>query len=734
MRQFAIICCLVSTFVLWGCGGHKKTTTNPPAKVTVDAPAGSGLSLNFGEIFTLPAASVHVVDASGNVLTDAPTFTISSSNTNLVTINSAEICGGIFNTNAIVCSPNDANGHPLTTGSATITVSAQGVNSDPIPVSVHPKVTSAAVVLDPSNNPAPACTSQNGTLKYKLIACNAGSVASNGSGCTNGGADISPSLGAITWSTSNSSIASVAADGTVTSLLPGAVNVTAAIGNVNSVNPTPALFVACAPKTISIHVTAAPDTTFSLNPSDPTNPTTTVKLDADVTDTLGQPITGASLTWSSFTPASATVGTDGTVTAVSGGTTSVVASCTPPTCNSAPSLSPQQIPAGTASPVFSNLVTGSVAGTSAPAVYATAPLQTDGATANMVLLTITPANPGTPQSVTLPHPANSMVFDHTGSKAYLGTADGHGIMVFDPTNPTAVPTVVGDGTITGSVIAVSRDGTRVVVSDISASPNKQFVVNTSNNNSIETFGQSGITGADFALDNSKGLFSSSAAGNSVFYVPGGATRAIPTVGNDVKFLPQGSVAYFGGASITGISSCSTSTQIKNVDSQTNAVNVWGVATDGTHLIGAGGGNWVDLAPTANPQTVPPVPCATSFGSTVRTAALPAFVGTPTQIVVTPDSKKALLTGFTVASGQTVTGLPLYDFTTGTASVLSGISSPALSGGMTLDGSTLYVGVGGSAPGVYKIDLTANPPAVTVLLDTTASPNMFVPSIVTVQPK
>src|SRR5256714_3013852 len=201
MRQLAILICLVGTFALWGCGGKKKTTAAAPAKVPVDAPAGSGLSLNFGEIFPLASTSVHVVDANGNVLTTGPTFTVSSSNTNLVTINSAnnsEICGGIFNSNATICSAKDANGNFLTAGSATITVSAQGVNSDPIPVSVHPRISSAAVV--PSTTPPPACVSQNGTFQYKLVACNAGSVASNGIGCTNGGSDISSTLGTITWS------------------------------------------------------------------------------------------------------------------------------------------------------------------------------------------------------------------------------------------------------------------------------------------------------------------------------------------------------------------------------------------------------------------------------------------------------------------------------------------------------------------------------------------------------
>jgi hypothetical protein len=134
MRQLAIMCCLLATFFLWGCGGHKKSTTTPPAKVTFDVP---GLSLTFGEIFTIQGASVHVVDASGNVLTNSPTFSVSSANTNLVTINgsnNSEICGGIFNANVTACSAKDANGNFLTAGSTTITLSAQGVTSDPIPL------------------------------------------------------------------------------------------------------------------------------------------------------------------------------------------------------------------------------------------------------------------------------------------------------------------------------------------------------------------------------------------------------------------------------------------------------------------------------------------------------------------------------------------------------------------------------------------------------------------------
>jgi trimeric autotransporter adhesin len=719
MRQLGIIVCLLATLVLWGCGGKKKTPAAAPAKVTVDL---AGLSLNFGDIFTLSSSQVHVVDASGNVLSNGPTFTVSSSNTSLVTINSAnnsEICAGVFNSNATVC-----NGNSLTAGTANITVSAQGVSSDPIPVSVHPRVTSAAVVVNVPL-PAPVCTSQNGTLPYKLIACNAGTVSN---GCS-GGSDIHDSLGTITWSTSDSAIASVASDGTVTSKLPGAVNVTATVGAVNQVNPTPALFVACAPKTISIHVTGVADTAFALDPT-ASIPVNSVKLDADVTDTLGQPIAGAPLTWSSFTPASATVGSDGTVTAVAAGKTSVVASCTPPTCNKAPALSPSPIPAGTGSPVFGNLVTGSVAGTSTPTVYATAPTQTDGTTANMTLLVIDPANAGSPTTVTLPHAANSMVFDPAGAKAYLGTADGHGLMIFDPNNPTGTITPVGDGTITGSVIRVSRDGTRVVISDTSAG--KVFVYNTSaTTNNIETFALSNVSGADFAGDNSKGLFSSSTAANSLFYVPGGGSRAISPTGNDVKFLPQGSVAYFGGSSITGISSCSTSTQIVNVETKPNPVNVWGVATDGSHIVGANTTGWVDLAPP-----VPPGPCPSPFTSTLRTANYPtaSFVDTPLQVVATPDSKKVFMTGFKPASAATTNGVPFYDLTAGTAGNVGGIpvGAQVFSGGLTLDGTALYLGVGGSTPGVYKVDLTQATPAASRLVDTTSS--TFVPSIVTVRPK
>ena len=110
--------------------------------------------------------------------------------------------------------------------------------------------------------------------------------------------------------------------------------------------------------------------------------------------------------------------------------------------------------------------------------------------------------------------------------------------------------------------------------------------------------------------------------------------------------------------------------------------------------------------------------------------LPAFVGTPTQIVVTPDSKKAFMTGFTAAQGQTVTAIPVYDFTSGTASMISGISSQAFSGGITLDGKALYIGIGGSTAGVYKVDVASS----SVTLAIPSSSLTFVPTIVTVRPK
>jgi hypothetical protein len=100
-----------------------------------------------------------------------------------------------------------------------------------------------------------------------------------------------------------------------------------------------------------------------------------------------------------------------------------------------------------------------------------------------------------------------------------------------------------------------------------------------------------------------------------------------------------------------------------------------------------------------------------------------ITGTPNQNIPTSDGTRAFITNNTPnlivykAADQSVTTIPL---TNATAS---------FTGGVTLDGTQLYVGVAGTTPTVHRIDLTTNTDAQQI----TASSTAFTPNLVAVRP-
>jgi hypothetical protein len=193
----------------------------------------------------------------------------------------------------------------------------------------------------------------------------------------------------------------------------------------------------------------------------------------------------------------------------------------------------------------------------------------------------------------------------------------------------------------------------------------------------------------------------------------------------VAFTPQGAIAYFGGNPISGLAVCNNT----QVDSAVGSANLLAPTPDGTHLIGAGMGGWIDLSYTiSNSNGCPP-----SVSKSVRNAVLPASVGTPTQIAVASDDSNAFLTGYT--GGTNATAIPFYHLADGTAGAIKlvGLGGPLYSGGLTQDSHSLYVGIGANGstgPQVHRIDLTASSgPA-----DANQINVAFNPRIVVVKPK
>jgi hypothetical protein len=292
------------------------------------------------------------------------------------------------------------------------------------------------------------------------------------------------------------------------------------------------------------------------------------------------------------------------------------------------------------------------------------------------------------------------------------------MLIFDAATNAVTATASG---LTGTVLAVSNDGSKVVVVDNSGSPNKVFVYDTAANIAQE-FDLAGVTAADFDSDNSKAYFTS---GSAVYeYSPATGEKQLNSLtANGVAFTPQGAIAYFGGSSISGLAVCNDT----RADSAAGAANILAPAPDGSHMIGVGSGGWLDLRYTVTNGKG----CPATAANTARTAAFPAFVGTPTKIAVASDDSNAFLTGYT--SSAAATAIPFYhlaDGTTGTIA-LTGSGGVLFSGGLTQDAHSLYVGVGGGpGPQVHRIDLTAaGGPADANQINVT-----FNPRIVVVRPK
>ncbi len=115
----------------------------------------------------------------------------------------------------------------------------------------------------------------------------------------------------VTWSTSDPSVATVDAHGTVTAVAPGSAVITAACGEAKGV--------------CSVTVTAVEATSIELS-------ATTMQINIGEQSSISAKVlpdntTDKTVTWSSSDPSVATVDDNGTVTGVAEGTTSIIATC-----------------------------------------------------------------------------------------------------------------------------------------------------------------------------------------------------------------------------------------------------------------------------------------------------------------------------------------------------------------------------------------------------------------------
>ncbi len=488
---------LIAVVILPGCGGGGDSSTAPNNTVATVTVSPASLSMEFGQVVALSGLAQN--SAGETVL---QTFTYKSDNTAVVTVStSGNVCAGTWDTTFIVCTPS------ATPGSTTITVTAGGITKT-VPVNTHRRIASVAVT-----STGVACTSQTKTQQFTAKA-----FASDGT-------DITSTVGAAFWTSTNIEVATLDTAGLATAKKPGSSNIVATINNVVSV---PLTMVTCPPASIVIKEKDSNPavTSFTLDAA------ATKTLAADVIDTLGNPITDISLTYSSSQLSVASVTSSGVITAANAGYTGVVASCAPPTCN-----------AGLNTPVYSNLVTVTVNGTSSTTVYAT------GKTAVSIIPIDTTTNvagtaiaiPTVAVSSVATNPAiNSLLFSGDGLAGFIGT--DLALFGLNPTNNT----LTNVGSLPGKVLAVAPNGSRVVISNSAAGLVYVFNPTATPTPTTETFAIPNATAAAFSPDGAKAYIFS---GTTVYvYSPAFALRSFPVSSavTDGTVLTQGNYAYLAG--------------------------------------------------------------------------------------------------------------------------------------------------------------------------------------------
>lgn len=658
-----------------GCGGSK-SANNTVAAVRVGS---STLSMVAGQVVGL---SVSAVNSDNTGVTT--TFTFNSSNTQIATVSPAgNVCAGVWDSAFVVCNGSDAQGNPIS-GTAIVTATAAGVTSGPVTVAVHPSITSVTIeqVTDP-------CFSIAQTHQFVAHAFH-------------NTTEITSQIGNFTWSASSPSVASVDANGLATAHTPGITGVVASVGATTS----PAVFLkSCMPVLIVLHINGdpagAPTESAIMNIGD------TKTVQADMFDELGAVTPNAPVTILSNNSTVATVGGT-TLTAQSPGGAGLQAVCAPPTCG-----------IGINTPIYSNLFSIFVAGTSpnTTTVYATSTFPTSSGS-NIPMIPIdtskTPPVAGTP--ILLPGFPNSMLFDRSGATGYIGTSNGLASL----NTGTNVVTFISPIPL-GKVLAVSADGNQVIISNAAADPTTGLPIDQFPSeqrvwlfdkaaNTITTFVVPGAVAANFDDDGFRAYI---VADNGNVYVSSPfltlQTFNIGGVNGSVTQLPSGPFVYVANsAGLKSIATCNNAPQGTNPPTNsTNIQFVQSVRDTNTFVVVDSPGldvesvNTTDLTP---PTTITPANCPGNvnysnnffdFGVGAFTARQLLVGSAGTHIAVLPVGINKVLTLLNANNVNSV----------GAVTLPAG-ATEALSGGMTPDGATLWVGVAGTNT-VDRINLNNN---------------------------
>ncbi len=693
-------------------GGDTGAVVGQVARITLQ-PQIFGISLNQGAIGSVGAPVATDCKGTAETVSSYTYATFDANGKPDLTIadvqpNTGRLCAGTWNRNTgggiadyTTCNATGKS------GTAYVTASGSGASSNSLPIFIHPVVTSVVLgplstdcLHDPATNCSPAAfnTSVTSCAVDATTGCctapvvtSAGAVSTNqcvsqaltsqlaarvyqGTDTTLASNNISCQVGHLAYTAQPSTVVSIDQNGIATAQSPGSAVISANIAQAGS---SAGSFSTCPPTSITLSVPPTNLQKVTVNPNN------TQPINAVVMDKNGAVLTGVPLEFVSTTPTTIPAAAGGTVTPIFPGSASITAICQPPACNPSPL---NQIG------LFGNgkAITSNPVQVTAPGINSTDLYIASTQSLYLVPVDFTTNAIGTP--VRLPYQPNSMVISNDGTSIYMGSA--FELMTFNANTNTLGKE---DSTVTGNVLAVSPDGTLLVVTD----PTRQLIYLYATTGSVQaTYGGVG-THAEFTPDsqtvyitlgdvttpatasapavitpNSQLLVHSTFTGWFVSNSPRSQATSdlavtVPSVG-----------AFFAGAATTARGYCPVTTETTSTAGQTTSTNVFypdaGVNAPRTDRIAATDDGLHILGASATPA------------ATLTDLALSSPAATPAGA-----AQPGLPVGACPDAGLTFGALPVVN------SAIPGVSATAITGvDPTSDSSTAFVtytGKGGVLP-------------------------------------
>lgn len=555
-----------------------------------------------------------------------------------------------WSSNATSVATVDQNGivTPVSTGTALIVASANGISASPAKV-----VVTLSLVASITVSPSSVSLRVGGTTKLSATLKNAA-----------GDTLIRP----ITWTSSNAAIASVDGAGNVSAIKVGVDTVTAAAGGQSAQS--------------IVTVSNVPVKSLTLGPANPTVIVgQTTQLTAVAKDSIGDVLAGRVVTWTSQTPATATVSTSGVVTGVAAGSDTIIATCETITAKIVVTVNP--VPASTViiSPNSTTILVGQTLQLTATVT------DQNGNPISGAVVTYTSSGAG--------------VASVTTAGLVTGIAQGGPVTITGSSTTNGV-TVTGTAKITVAPVPVSQIVVAPSTSTVTATAQVQLTATPEDSAGNPITGRTVVwssSNTGFATVNASGLVTTIAAGQVTIFatigsVVGHATITInPVPVKSVTVSPALDTVQVGaGRQLTAtvvdslgrtVSNPTVSwTQSNNVSASVSSTGfVTGLATGGDTITATSGG-----VSGTNITLVIPVPVS--------------------GVTVTPNPSSVVINGTTALNATTV---PAGNAVTW-SSANTGIATVDNNGnvtGVSIGGPIAISATSGSASGSSQLTVTLN---------------------------